>query len=103
MNNAPDLRLPAERHKIKAMVRDFANTSHTIGYNSVQFWMDEMERYYTSEVHVGPLNDDRSDQFYGLTRHFLTAKRNEYWPDDVKWAKLANGDVGIKSFRCCFL
>lgn len=99
VNNAPDFRIPEERRKIKEMVHDFANTRHTIGDNSVQFWMNEMERYYATEISLGNVTDEISNEFYGLTRHFMTAKRNEYWPDDVKWVKLDSGGIGIKAFR----
>jgi patched domain-containing protein len=50
VNNSPDLRIKEERDKIKLMVHEFANLRHTIGDESVQFWLPEMERYYEKDL-----------------------------------------------------
>lgn len=95
VNNAPDLRDPLERERMKAMAHAFATTKHTIGDESVQFWLLEMERYYEKEVGLNISNP----AFYGLARHYFAAKTTEMWPDDVKWSKLSDGTPYIKSFR----
>ena len=51
VNNAPNLGDPEERQRIRSMVHAFANTRHTIGNESVQFWMKEMEWYYSDPKH----------------------------------------------------
>lgn len=95
VNHPPDLRMKEERLKIKSMVHTFANSKHTIGDESVQFWMHEMEKYYENELQL-PIVDE---SFYGMTQHFMAAKHNEFWPEDVKWGKLEDGTVGITAFR----
>lgn len=62
VNNPPDLRDPHERANIKEMVRAFANTKQTIGDNSVQFWLTEMELYHEKELKL-PIVDQ---EFYVL-------------------------------------
>jgi hypothetical protein len=95
VNNPPDLRLKEERLKIKSMVHAFANSRHTIGDDSVQFWMTEMERYYESELNMSIVDES----FYGMAQHFFAAKSNEFWPEDVKWGKMPDGNMGITAFR----
>jgi len=95
VNNAPDLRDPRERQRMKAMAHSFASTKHTIGDDSLEFWLLEMERYYEKEIGLNISNPE----FYGLARHFFAAKKNDLWPDDVKWSKLSDGTPYIKSFR----
>ncbi|KAI6217302.1 SSD domain-containing protein [Aphelenchoides besseyi] len=95
VNNAPDFRDPRERLRIKAMAHSFASTKHTIGDESIQFWLLEMERYYEKEVGLN-ITDAA---FYGLARHYFAAKSTEMWPDDVRWSKLPDGSPYIKSFR----
>lgn len=80
---------------MKAMAHSFASTRHTIGDDSVQFWLLEMERYYEKEVGLNISNS----AFYGLARHYFAAKTSEMWPDDVKWGTLSDGTPYIKSFR----
>jgi hypothetical protein len=95
VNNAPDLTNPKERSMLKSMIYDFANTRHTVGNESVQFWMLEMERYYQTELGINV-----TDQaFYGLARHYFAAKSTEIWPEDVKWGEGQNGTAFIKAFR----
>src|SRR3954470_9228495 len=43
VSNPPDLRHREERLRMKGMVHAFANTKHTIGDESIQFWLVEME------------------------------------------------------------
>jgi len=95
VNNPPDLRDPVERQKIKDMVHAFANNKHTIGDESIQFWLYEMERYYADEMGLNVTDK----AFYGLVRHFFSARSSEYWPNDVKWARFPDGSLGIRSFR----
>uniref|UniRef100_A0A0N5AM40 SSD domain-containing protein n=1 Tax=Syphacia muris TaxID=451379 RepID=A0A0N5AM40_9BILA len=95
VNNAPDLRKPEERARIKSMVHEFANTKHSIGDDSVQFWMKEMEIYYHNELKVN-LTDQA---FYGLAEHFMSARSNDFWSEDVVWEYNLEGVNRIKSFR----
>lgn len=92
------MRDPMERQRLSQMVLEFANTKHSIGDESIQFWMFEMERYYQS------LNDpvkisNSSQSFYELARNFFLAKNTDYWPEDVKWARFPDGTYRIKAFR----
>lgn len=74
VNNVPNLGDPEERHKINSMVHAFANTRHTIGDDSVQFWLNEMEWYYNDPKHgiIGEgynLSSVNSEEiFYGLAK-----------------------------------
>ena len=74
VNNAPNLGDPEERKRIQSMVHAFATTSHTIGDESVQFWLNEMDTYYSdSKNGIGgegfSLNNVTSDRiFYGLAQ-----------------------------------
>ena len=95
VNNAPDLRNPDERQRIRSMAHTFANSRHTIGDESIQFWMDEMDRYYNTELKMNYTNS----MFYKAAKHYFAAKKNEYWPEDVKWGKLGDGTSGIVAFR----
>lgn len=95
VNNAPDLRNPIERQKIKAVTHAFASTPHTIGDESIQFWMLEMERYYKQELGLN-MSDSA---FYGLARHYFAAKKTEFWANDIKWSTLPDGSPYIKAFR----
>uniref|UniRef100_A0AC35TW28 SSD domain-containing protein n=1 Tax=Rhabditophanes sp. KR3021 TaxID=114890 RepID=A0AC35TW28_9BILA len=95
VNNPPDLRNPLERKRIHEMIHDFANTRHTIGDDSVQFWMNEMEKYYKVEVDQ-EMNDD---YFYSYAQHYIAAKSNEYWPEDIKWKINSDGTANISAFR----
>lgn len=98
VNNAPDMRNLADRNRLREMAHEFANTRHSIGDASIQFWLFEMDRYYKS------LNDpinilNTTKNFYELTRNFFLAKNTDFWPDDVKWTKFEDGTFGIKAFR----
>ncbi|KAL3079182.1 hypothetical protein niasHT_036235 [Heterodera trifolii] len=103
VNNPPNLGDPDERQKIRSMVHAFANTRHTIGDESVQFWMDEMEHYYMDHrmgIGIPVYNVTSAKHFYGLTQHFLSARRNDFWPEDVKWEwQPDKGFSRIKAFR----
>ncbi|KAL3077404.1 hypothetical protein niasHT_030435 [Heterodera trifolii] len=103
VNNPPNLGDPDERQKIRSMVHAFANTRHTIGDESVQFWMDEMEHYYMDHrmgIGIPVHNVTSAKHFYGLTQHFLSARRNDFWPEDVKWEwQPDKGFSRIKAFR----
>uniref|UniRef100_A0A7E4VFC0 SSD domain-containing protein n=1 Tax=Panagrellus redivivus TaxID=6233 RepID=A0A7E4VFC0_PANRE len=95
VNNAPDLRNPEERKMVMSMVHSFANSKHTIGDDSIQFWLKEMNRYYDNELEVKYTDP----MFYEAARHYFAAKKNEYWPEDVKWGRMRDGSYGITSFR----
>ncbi|CAD5206645.1 unnamed protein product [Bursaphelenchus okinawaensis] len=95
VNNAPNFTDPHERSQIKRVAHAFANTQHTIGDDSIQLWLNEMERYYNEELGL-PIKDD---QFYGLARHYFGARKSDYWSDDVKWAMNPDGVPYIRSFR----
>ncbi|KAI3418365.1 hypothetical protein GPALN_009686 [Globodera pallida] len=103
VNNPPNLGDLEERQRVRSMVHAFANTRHTIGDESVQFWMYEMEHYYTDHrtgVGIPVHNVSSAKQFYGLAQHFLSARRNDYWPEDVKWEwQPGKGFSRIKAFR----
>jgi len=66
----------------------------------VQFWFDEMERYY-GENGISLLNVTDERAFYGLAMHFFSAKNTDIWPEDVTWDKHHSNDSisKIKSFR----
>uniref|UniRef100_A0A914N234 SSD domain-containing protein n=1 Tax=Meloidogyne incognita TaxID=6306 RepID=A0A914N234_MELIC len=106
VNNAPNLGDPEERQRIRSMVHAFANTRHTIGDESVQFWMKEMEWYYSDPKHgiagegFDMSNVTSDETFYGLAKHFFSAKHTENWPEDIKWGWLPEkGFHRINSFR----
>lgn len=88
---------PLERKKIKSMSHSFANTRHTIGDNSLQFWLLEMERYYLHDLKTKI--DKNAQNFYSLVLHFFNSKNTEPWASDVKWTKQSNGKLKIKAFR----
>lgn len=92
---------PVERENLKNMAHDFANTKHTIGDDSLQFWLLELERYYQREIggNISLVNE----KFYDLALHFFNQKKTEFWPDDVKWMHSSNGDISVKSFRYYFI
>ncbi|KAE9554031.1 hypothetical protein FO519_002791 [Halicephalobus sp. NKZ332] len=95
VSDAPDLRNPDERKMVHAMTHAFANSRHTIGDESIQFWLTEMDAYYRDELQINYTDP----MFYEAARHFFAAKKTEYWPEDVKWGKMADGSVGIVAFR----
>ena len=45
VNNAPDLRDPMVRDRVQAMILDMNTTPHSVGMESLQFWMQEMQQY----------------------------------------------------------
>ena len=73
VNDAPDLRDPNERARMRAMAHSFSSTRHTIGDDSLQFWLLEMERYYASDLNL-TITDSA---FYGMARHYFAAKSTE--------------------------
>ena len=95
INNPPDLRNPNDQQIVKAMAHSFANSRHTIGDESIQFWYEEMTRYYRDELKINYTNS----MFYEAAKHYFSAKKNEYWPEDVKWGKMNDGTWGIVAFR----
>ncbi|KAK0429465.1 hypothetical protein QR680_011394 [Steinernema hermaphroditum] len=95
VNNAPDLRDRNERRRIESMIHAFANTRHTIGDQSAQFWLYEMERYYRDELGLALV--DKS--LYRMAQHFFTTKYNDVWEHDVKWGRMPDGSMGITTFR----
>uniref|UniRef100_A0AC35G9P6 SSD domain-containing protein n=1 Tax=Panagrolaimus sp. PS1159 TaxID=55785 RepID=A0AC35G9P6_9BILA len=99
VSNAPDLRDPRERQRIKSMIHTFANSKHTIGDESIQFWMDEMDRYYTDELKI----NYTTSMFYEAAKHFFAAKKTSYWPEDVKWGIMKDRTIGITAFRLVFI
>lgn len=97
INNAPNLADLQERRKIKSMSHAFATTRHTIGDDSLQFWLLEMERYYLRNLKTD-INKN-TQNFYSLALHFFNSKNTEPWSSDVKWTRLPNGKLKIKAFR----
>lgn len=95
VNNAPDLRDPEQRQRIMAMVHAFANTKHTIGDDSVQFWLKEMELYYKNELDM----DIVDSAIYGMAEHFMSSKSHDIWSEDVVWEVDDKGVNRIKTFR----
>lgn len=93
------MRDPLTRNRLKTMANEFANTKHGIGPNSIQFWLIEMERYYKSLNDPTVLISNSTKSFYDLAWNFFLAKNTEYWPDDVKWDRFADGTYGITAFR----
>ncbi|MFH4975532.1 hypothetical protein AB6A40_002241 [Gnathostoma spinigerum] len=95
VNNAPDLRNPEERLRIKKMVHTFATTNHSIGDEGVQFWLNEMELYYENEVGMNIIDS----AFYGMVEHFISAHSHDIWSEDILWERDKNNETRIKSFR----
>ncbi|CAI4229978.1 unnamed protein product [Auanema sp. JU1783] len=95
VNNAPDMRNSTSRQRIKAMVGDMATTRHSIGMESVQFWMEEMERYYSTQLDMG-INDVA---FYGMLRHWLASKHNNMFTEDLVWGHDTVGEDIVTAFR----
>ncbi|PIO61678.1 patched family protein, partial [Teladorsagia circumcincta] len=95
VSRAPDLRVREERSKIKSMVSSFANAQHAIGDQSVQFWMQEMERYYRTELNT----TIKDEAFYEMASHFLYTHDADPWMEDVKWALDERERPYISAFR----
>lgn len=86
-----------KRLRLKNMVHAFANTPHSIGNDSIQFWMFEMERYYKKLEEPVDISSF-SQSYYKLARKFFMTRDTDYWPEDVKWT-FVDGIYRIKSFR----
>uniref|UniRef100_A0A915PT93 SSD domain-containing protein n=1 Tax=Setaria digitata TaxID=48799 RepID=A0A915PT93_9BILA len=95
VNNAPDLRDTSERRRVQSMVHAFANTKYSIGDDSVQFWLNEMEIYYKKELGM----DIVDSEIYGMAEHFFLAKSQDIWSEDVIWETNQQGFYRIRSFR----
>ncbi|VDN07511.1 unnamed protein product [Thelazia callipaeda] len=95
VNNAPDLRKEEELKRVHSMVHTFANSKYSIGDDSVQFWLKEMEIYYTKELEM----DIVKSEIYGMAEHFFSAKSQDIWSEDVVWEKDSQGLYRIRSFR----
>uniref|UniRef100_A0A0R3RUM8 SSD domain-containing protein n=1 Tax=Elaeophora elaphi TaxID=1147741 RepID=A0A0R3RUM8_9BILA len=95
VNNAPDLRDRNERRRVQSMVRAFANTKYSIGDDSIQFWLKEMEIYYKKELEM----DIVDSEIYGMAEHFFSAKSQDVWSEDVIWETNQQGFYSIRSFR----
>ncbi|MCP9260968.1 Patched domain-containing protein 3 [Dirofilaria immitis] len=67
VNSAPDLRDKNERQRVQSMVHAFANTKYSIGDDSIQFWLREMEIYYKKELEM----DIVDSEIYGMAEHFF--------------------------------
>uniref|UniRef100_A0AC34R5H0 Patched family protein n=1 Tax=Panagrolaimus sp. JU765 TaxID=591449 RepID=A0AC34R5H0_9BILA len=80
---------------ILSMSHAFANSKHTIGDESIQFWLKEMEIYYRDELQMSYSDE----MFYEAAKHFFSAKKNDQWTEDVKWGRLPSGKIGIVAFR----
>lgn len=52
VNNAPDLREKWQRERTLALVNDMASTRHSVGPESVQFWMNEMGKSVSSRLQI---------------------------------------------------
>ena len=77
------------------MTRAFANTKHSIGDESIQFWMLEMERYYRLDMNL-TISDEK---FYQMASHFLYTSDEDPWMEDVKWSADKEGNTYISAFR----
>ncbi|KAM3721406.1 Patched domain-containing protein [Dirofilaria immitis] len=95
VNSAPDLRDKNERQRIQSMVHAFANTKYSIGDDSIQFWLREMEIYYKKELEM----DIVDSEIYGMAEHFFSAKSHDIWSEDVIWETNKRGLYSIRSFR----
>uniref|UniRef100_A0A1I7VYR1 SSD domain-containing protein n=1 Tax=Loa loa TaxID=7209 RepID=A0A1I7VYR1_LOALO len=95
VNNAPDLRDKSERRRVESMVHAFANTKYSIGDDSIQFWLKEMEIYYKKELEM----DVVDSEIYGMAEHFFSAKSQDIWSEDVIWETNKQGLYSIQSFR----
>ncbi|PIO67990.1 patched family protein [Teladorsagia circumcincta] len=95
VNNAPDLRNVTARHRIQAMIGDFATTRHSIGMEAVQFWMNDMESYYRDTLDMKIIDG----AFYSMLRHWLASKHNNPWAEDLYWGDEKDGSATLKSFR----
>ncbi|VDK63891.1 unnamed protein product [Onchocerca ochengi] len=95
VNNAPDLRNRNERRRVQSMVHAFANTKYSIGDDSIQFWLKEMEIYYKRELEM----DIVDSEIYGMAEHFFSAKSHDIWSEDVIWETNQQGLYSIRSFR----
>ncbi|KAH7669895.1 Protein PTR-2, partial [Aphelenchoides avenae] len=95
VSNPPDLRSAEERVRMRHMVHAFANNKHAIGDESAQFWMFEMERYYRDVMKMNVTDD----AYYGLAQHFINERSTDYWSEDVKWARLPDGNITVVAFR----
>uniref|UniRef100_A0A158PCB7 SSD domain-containing protein n=1 Tax=Angiostrongylus cantonensis TaxID=6313 RepID=A0A158PCB7_ANGCA len=89
VNNAPDLRNATSRDRIHAMVGDFATTRHSIGKDSVQFWLYEMESYYHDSLDMKIIDD----AFYSMLKHWLASKHNNPWVEDLYWDDTQDSNV----------
>ncbi|CAJ0930048.1 unnamed protein product, partial [Mesorhabditis belari] len=94
VSNPPDLTKPNERQIMKEMAHEFATTKHSMGDGSIQWWMPEMERYYGDRV-----VENSTQEFLALAANFFYEMRNDPWPVDVKWKRVANGKYDITAFR----
>ncbi|VDM59007.1 unnamed protein product [Angiostrongylus costaricensis] len=95
VSNAPNLSNPYERSRIEEMVLAFANAPQAIGEQSVQFWMNEMKRYYRTELNI----TIRDDAFYEMAAHYLYTNDADPWMEDVKWAVDKHNRPYIYAFR----
>ncbi|KAJ1372533.1 hypothetical protein KIN20_034710, partial [Parelaphostrongylus tenuis] len=95
VSNAPNLSNPHERNRVEEMVLAFANAPQAIGEQSVQFWMNEMKRYYRAELNI----TIRDDAFYEMAAHYLYTNDAEPWVEDVKWAVDKRNRPYIYAFR----
>uniref|UniRef100_A0AAF5PZN4 SSD domain-containing protein n=1 Tax=Wuchereria bancrofti TaxID=6293 RepID=A0AAF5PZN4_WUCBA len=95
VNNAPDLRDRSERRRVQSMVHAFANTKYSIGDDSIQFWLKEMEIYYKKELEMNIVDSE----IYGMAEHFFSAKSQDVWSEDVIWETNEQGLYSIRSFR----
>lgn len=91
------MRNKQERLRIGNMAVDFANSRHSIGNKSIQFWLFEMESFYSRGDK--PMDIYTSDQnFYNLARNYFIIRNSDYWSEDVKWTNV-DGFYKIKAFR----
>ncbi|KJH53331.1 patched family protein [Dictyocaulus viviparus] len=95
VSNAPNLTDPYERGRIEEMVSTFANAPHAIGNQSIQFWMNEMIRYYHTELNT----TIRNDAFYEMAARYLYTHDTEPWMGDVKWTVDKHNKPYIYAFR----
>ncbi|CAI2320191.1 unnamed protein product [Caenorhabditis sp. 36 PRJEB53466] len=94
VNNAPDLRDPAERINMDKMASAFANCKTAIGDEGVQFWLREMQ--VSEEIHK---IEYANEKFYSHAAQYIYSDMSQPWVVDVVWGKNNASERFIKTFR----
>ncbi|CAD6184764.1 unnamed protein product [Caenorhabditis auriculariae] len=93
VNDAPDLRIAANRREIDYMVSTFARNPMSIGEEGVQFWMEEMSFYYASR-NISIIDE----KFYEMAARYIYSDLSNPWVSDVAWSRY-DSSHSIRSFR----